>query len=158
MKISGRLWQYYRYEPALYNNNNIIDFSANNNNSISFKFKRQIRGQIGNGGTNDIEIMDPLKYLSKFCRTLKMSLINCEINLQLKWSEKCISVTGTAANQVPKFETDAKLYIPVVILSTQDNVKLLKQLKSGFKRTFNWNKDQSKKTNQAQIQIFRFFN
>ena len=38
-KTSGRLWQYYRDEPALNNNNNIIDFPANNNNSILFKFK-----------------------------------------------------------------------------------------------------------------------
>ena len=39
LKISGSLWQYYRDEPTLDNNNNIIDFPANNNNSISFKFK-----------------------------------------------------------------------------------------------------------------------
>ena len=40
--------------------------------------------------------------------------------------------------------TDAKLYVPVVNLSTQDNAKLLEQLKSSFKRTINWNKYQSK--------------
>ena len=40
--------------------------------------------------------------------------------------------------------TDTKLYVPVVTLSSQDNVKLLDQLKSGFKRTINWNKYQSK--------------
>ena len=39
--------------------------------------------------------------------------------------------------------TDTKLYVPVVTLSTQDNAKLLQQLKSGFKRTFNWKKNQS---------------
>ena len=38
-KTSGSLWQYYRDEPALNNNNNIIDFPASNNNSILFKFK-----------------------------------------------------------------------------------------------------------------------
>ena len=42
-KISGSLWQYYRDEPAL--DNNIIDFPANNNNSVSFKLKQQITGQ-----------------------------------------------------------------------------------------------------------------
>ena len=31
-------------------------------------------------------------------------------------------------------------YVPVATLSTQDNAKLLQQLKSGFKRTINWNK------------------
>ena len=44
---------------------------------------------------------------------------------------------------------DTKLYGPVVILSTQDNAKLLHQLKSGFKRKINWNKYQSKVTVQV---------
>ena len=38
--------------------------------------------------------------------------------------------------------TEAKLYVPVVTLSSQDNAKLLPQLKSNFKRTINWNKFQ----------------
>ena len=38
-KTSGNLWQYFRDEPAIYGNGNIIDFSANNNDSCSFKFK-----------------------------------------------------------------------------------------------------------------------
>ena len=42
LKISGRLWQYYRDEPALNNNGDIIDFPECNNNSTSFKFKYQI--------------------------------------------------------------------------------------------------------------------
>ena len=66
---------------------------------------------------------------------------------------KCLLVAGTAANQVPTFTiTDTKLYVRVVILPTQDNVKLLKQLESGFKRTFNWNKYQSKITTQTHRQ------
>ena len=77
---SGSLWQYYRDEPALDNNDNIIDFSANNNNSISFNFKQQITGQIGNGSTKDVEIVVPLKYLSNFWRTLEMPSNNCKIN------------------------------------------------------------------------------
>ena len=48
------------------------------------------------------------------------------------------------ADQVIAFSiTDAKLYVSIVTLSTQDNAKLLQQLKSGFKRTINWNKYQS---------------
>ena len=48
-------------------------------------------------------------------------------------------IAGAAANRVPKFKvTDTKPYVPVVTLSTQDNVKLLKQLESGLKRTINW--------------------
>ena len=80
-----------------------------------------------------------------------MPLINCEITLQLKCSKKSILAASIAANQVPKFKTtDTKLYVPVVILSTHDNIKLVKQLESGFKRTINWNKYQFKKTSQAQ--------
>ena len=81
-----------------------------------------------------------LKNLTNFWRALKMPLISCEINLQLKLSEKFILVAGTAANQVPEFKiADTKLYVPVVILSTQDNVKLLKQLEYGFERTIGIN-------------------
>ena len=76
LKTSGSLWQYYRDDPALDNNNNIIDFLAINNSSISFKFKQQITRQTGNGGTKNVEIIVPLKYLSNFWRTLEMSLIN----------------------------------------------------------------------------------
>ena len=38
--------------------------------------------------------------------------------------------------------TDTKLYVPVVTLSTKDDNNFLEQLKSGFKRTIKWNKDQ----------------
>ena len=89
--------------------------------------------------------MVPLKYLSNFWGTIKMSLINCEINLDLSMSEKCVIVPVTLANQGATFSiTDTKLYVPIVILSIQDNVKLLKQLKSEFKRRINWAKYQSK--------------
>ena len=112
--------------------------------AIHSKRKQKITRQTGNGGTKDVEI-------SKFWRTLEMPLINCKITLQLTCSKKSILSAGTAANQVPKFKTtDTKLYVPVVILSTYDNIKLVKQLESGFKRTINWNKYQSKKTSQVQ--------
>ena len=150
-KTSASLWQYYRDEPALDYNNNIIDFPDNSNNSASFKFKQQITGQTGNGGSKDVEIMVPLNYLSNIWRTLEMPLINCEISLQLKWANKCILVAGAANNKNPSFQiNDTKLYVPVVTLSTQENIKLLKQLESGFKRTNNWNKYLAKTTNQAQ--------
>ena len=50
----------------------------------------------------------------------------------------CVIVSTTAANQIATFAiTEIKLHFPVVFLSTQDNIKLLDQLKSGFKRTIN---------------------
>ena len=85
--------------------------------------------------------MVPFKYLSNFWRTLEISLINCEINLILTWFKNCVIASNTGANQETTFAiTDTKLYVPVVSLSTQHNAKLLQQLKSGFKRTINWNK------------------
>ena len=70
-----------------------------------------------------------------------MPLINCEVNLILTWSKDCVITNSTGAG---KFKiTETKLYVPVVTLSTQDNAKLLQQLKSGFKRTINWNKYES---------------
>ena len=64
-----------------------------------------------------------------------MPLINCEINLILTWSTDCVI---SSATRETKFAlTDTKLYVPVVTLSTQDNAKMLEQLRSGFKRTIN---------------------
>ena len=79
-------------------------------------------------------------------------MITCEISRQLKWSKNCVLVAFTAANQNTTFQTnDNKLHVSVVTLSIQDNIKLLKQLGSSFKRMINWNKYLSKATNQAQI-------
>ena len=71
-----------------------------------------------------------------------MPLINCKVNLILKWSSTSVITNSTGAGTFAI--RDTKLYVPVVTLSTQDNAKLLQQLKSGFKRTINWNKYQSK--------------
>ena len=49
-KTSGRLWQYYREEPALTNSGTIANFHAAHN-SGSFKFKQKITGVTGDNGT-----------------------------------------------------------------------------------------------------------
>ena len=101
-----------------------------------------------------ISIAVPLKYLSNFWRTLKMPLVNCEINLILTWSEDCVisSTTGETKFKI----TDTKIYVPVVTLSVQDNAKLLQQLKSDFKRTISWNKYQTKVSTEGQNQYLDF--
>ena len=84
--------------------------------------------------------MVPLKYLSNSWRTLEMPLINYEISLQMKWSRNCIIVAGTTNNQDSTFQiNDTRPYVPVVTSLTQENIKLLKQLESGFKRTIGIN-------------------
>ena len=108
--------------------------------------------QTGDNGIKDVAIMVPLKYLSNFWRTLEMPLINCEVNLVLTWSRNCVINSSNDENQNETFAiTDTKLYVPVVTLSTQDNTKLLQQLKSGFKRVINWNKYLSKPELLAKI-------
>ena len=81
-------------------------------------------------------------------------LINCKISLQLKCCRSCIIVAGTENNQNWIFQiNDTKLYFPTVTLSTQENIKLLKQLESSFKRIIYWNKYVAKTKNQAQKDI-----
>ena len=93
------------------------------------------------GNTKAVETIVPLKYLSNLCRTLEMPSISRERNLIFTLSSTWVitNSTGAARSRI----TDTKLYVPVVTLSTQDNAKLLQQLKSGFKRTINWNKYES---------------
>ena len=67
-----------------------------------------------------------------------MPLFNCEVNVIMTRSSTCLITNSTTAGTFKI--TDTKLYALVVTLSTQDNSKLLHQLKSGFKRTVNWNK------------------
>ena len=132
------LWQYCRDETALANKCDITDFNGGSADTNSFKIKEKTAGQPGNNGKKKVELMVSLKYLSNFWRTLEMPLINCETNFDLNWSEKCVIFTTNIAAEATTFSiTDRKLYTPTVNVSTQDNAKLLGQLKSGFKRTIN---------------------
>ena len=57
-----------------------------------------------------------------------------------------IAITGAGNDDAAKQADEkdkAKLYVPVVTLSTQDNARLLQQLKSGFKGIINLNKYES---------------
>ena len=55
-------------------------------------------GQTSNNGRKSVEIMVLLKYLSNFLRTLEMSLTNCEITLDLNWSENFVIAATIVAN------------------------------------------------------------
>ena len=82
-KTSGSLWQYCKEIPTVNNNGNFIDFNGANATD-SFNFKTKITGQTDDDGEiNNIETIVPLEYLSNFWRTLKMPLINCEVELFL---------------------------------------------------------------------------
>ena len=109
--------------------------------SESFESKIKMTGNTpNNGNRKSHEIIVPLKYLSNFWGTLEIPLINCEVNVILTWSSTCVITRSTGAGRFTI--TDTKFYVPAVTLSTNDNEKLLQQLKSGFKKTINWNKYQ----------------
>ena len=155
-KTTGSLWNYYRDEPS----------DPLSSDSESFKYKTSITGNtynIGDGeegydankvGKNETEVVIPLKHLSNFWRTLNIPLINCEIELILTWSKRCVLADMTAANNPPtesEFQiTGTKLYVPVVTLSKENDKKLLEQLISGFKRIVKWNKYRLQMTVQPQ--------
>ena len=81
-----------------------------------------------------------------------MPLISYEVSLELKWDKNCV-MTSLEERQVyagppvvngsPTGATlninGCKLYIPVITLSKDDEIKLLTNLKSGFKREIIWN-------------------
>ena len=131
---SGSLWQFKRDEI-------IGNINLTNNNSSSFKYKSNLIGNTDADGANrkkeGVKIVVPLKYLSNFWRSLEIPLINCKVELSLRWYENCIlsNVAGNSTFEI----TDAKLYVPVVTLSTEDNAKLSKLLTEGFKRSVYWN-------------------
>ena len=138
---SGSLWQFKRNEVL----NNNADLTIDN--SQSFKYKAALIEKTANA-VNDTnssvkneEIVVSLNYLSNFWRSLEVSLINCEIHLELDLIKDCIfSRVGDSA----KFKiTDVKLHFPLLTLSNKDNVHLAKQLSDGFKRSVHWNNYQA---------------
>ena len=167
-KTIGSLYNYYRDE--LRDDNNPTNFPRTNVvNSETFKYKNKIIGNTYNGtagndrlGTKKIELAIPLKYLGNFWRALNIPLISCEVFLELKWNENCVItsleqrqvdagppvVNGTTTGATLAIN-DCKLYVPVVTLSKDDEIKLLTNLKSGFKREIIWNKYRSQMTTEA---------
>ena len=162
---SGRLSDYYRDEP-----NSGAEGGVNYSikNSRSFDYKTSITAELEgrNVENDDVGIAVSLKYLSNFWRTLNMPLINCEMSLNLTWSENCVLTSKATTDAYPDADPsvneinaptngtfkieDTKLYVPVVTLSAENDNKLLEQLKSEFKRTIKWNKYRSEMSNQTK--------
>ena len=170
----GSLYNYYRDELSDDGNDNNFD-NRNVVNSEAFKYKNKITGNtynvdagaqgydVNKNGTQKIELAIPLKHLGNFWRALNIPLISCEVFLELKWSKNCV-LTSLERRQVDAGPpvvrdnaptgatlaiTDSKLYVPVVTLSKDDEIKLLTNLKSGFKREIIWNKYRSQMTTEA---------
>ena len=174
-KTKGSLYNYHRDELSDDADDNNFD-NIKVVNSNTFKYKNKITGNtynvdagvqgydVNKNGKQEIELAIPLKYLgSGFWRALNIPLISCEVYLELKWNKNCI-ITSLEEIQVdagppvvrdnsPTGATlainDCKLYIPVVTLSKEDEIKLLTNLKSGFKREIIWNIYRSQMTTEA---------
>ena len=147
-KTTSSLWNCYRDEPS----------DPLSSDSESFKYKTSFTGNtynVGAGeagydankiGKNETEVVIPLKHLSNFWRSLNIPLINCEVDLILTWSKNYVLVHMTerdaeghdpaivASTGLEFTIIDTKLYVPVVTLSKENDIKLLEHLKTGFKK------------------------
>ena len=128
---SATLYQYKRDEPP--------DDIANNftqNNSTSFDYKIKLLGNpevANNIARRNVKIVEPLKYLSNFFRSLEMPLINCKIKLNLTRKKECI--LSNQRRDAVFIINDTKLYVPVVTLSKEDNKDFIEQQSKGFQRS-----------------------
>ena len=146
-KTTSSLWNYYRDEPSSSTNDDNITHSVLNSESYDYKANFIENGVTNNNLTkNDVKIVVPLKHLSNFWRHLNILLINCEVELILTWFKNCVLIDKSTReanydanpnvyeidrpeNAIFKI-TDTKLYVPIVTLSKEDDIKLLEQLKS----------------------------
>ena len=129
------LWFYSKDEATNFN----ADI-ANDDNFESFKYKAKLlvntAAQADNAADGILKNAVSLEYLSNFWRSLEISLINCKVELKLRWSKHgVLPVTGTDNtignndhNNIIFTIKDTKLYVPVVTLSARDNQKLSKLL------------------------------
>ena len=170
-KATGSLYNYYRDELSDDTDDNNFD-NIKVVNSNTFKYKNKITGNtynvdagvdgydVNKNSKEEIELAIPLKYLGNFWRALNIPLISCEVSLELKWNKNCV-ITSLEVDAGPPVVrdnsptgatlaiNDCKLYIPVVTLSKDDEIKLLTNLTSGFKREIIWNKYRSQMTTEA---------
>ena len=161
------LWNYYRDEVNdCANETDDSDNEINNNKTTTDKlFEYEIK-MIGSTPNNinilEEEVVVPLNYLIYFWRSLNLSLINCEIELHLRWIGNCLifemtrkfRVVGDTPEQELETATtrttfqinNVELYVPVVTFSINDKINFLENIKQGFKRTISWNKQRSEIT------------
>ena len=173
-KTIGWLYNYYRDELSYDADDNNFD-NIKVVNSNTFKYKNKIAGNtynvdpdvdgydVNKNGIQEIELAIPLKYSGNFWKALNIPLISCEVSLELKWNKNWVIISleerqldagpPLVRDNSPTGATlainDCKLYIPVVTLSKDDEIKLLTNFESGFKREVIWNKYRSQMTTEA---------
>ena len=159
---TGSLWFYSKDEAADVNADiATIDVFK------SFKHKAKLLGNTQVDETNKIlrnaAIPVSLKYLSNFWRSLKMSLINCKVELKLRWTKHCVLAANknnnanANSNDINYTIKESKLYVPVVTLSAKDNQKLSKPLSKIFERFVYWNEYKTKIENKDTTNECKYF-
>ena len=152
----GSLWKYYR--------DKIDDVDNNASDLKLFKQKTKVTGKTEGGPARSVippvnldefqpprsalpaipplntEVTIPLKYLSNAWRSLNLPLINCEVDLDLKWSKNCVLIEeNDHITSISFIITSTKLeifqFMFVVTLSINGSIKFLENKKQGFKRT-----------------------
>ena len=161
---SGSLWNYYQVDDNVNKINN-----NKTRTTKSDKYKTKVKGSTPDK-TNRLnaEVVVPLKYLSNFWRSLDLSLINCEIELDLRWTINCvIPKVSRTFRVVPNADpvayemeiqttsatfqiNNANLHVRVVALPINGNIKILEYITQEFKRTISWNKYRSEVTKQPK--------
>ena len=94
-----------------------------------------------------------------------MPLIDCKIELKLKWTKYCVLPPAVADtvnsnnndNDIIFTIKDTKLYVLVATLSAKNNQKLLKLFSKGFEISVYWNEYKRKGQNKYTTNKFRFF-
>ena len=170
-KTTGSLWNYYRDEPSNPVSSDSESFKyetsiTENTYHVAKKITDDYGNEVDNPkydankvGKNETEVVIPLKHLCNFCKHLTNYLRSgIDFNLIKKFVLADMTTKDAEgknpANVAPvvlTFEiTDKKLDVPVITLSKENDIKLLEQLKTGFKRTIKWNKYRSQMTIQPK--------
>ena len=137
-KTIGSLWNCYRDEPSSTIGANNITHSILNSESFDHKPNFMENGVTHDNLTkNDVKVVVPLKHLNKSTREANYG------------ANPRVYERDNPENATFKI-TDIQLYVPVVTLSEENDIQLLEQLKTGFKRTINWNKYRSQLSIQPQ--------
>ena len=162
------LWNYYRDEindDGNENNDNGNNINYNNIiTSKSFEYKTKFIGTTPNNyNILDTQVVVSVKFLINLLRSLDLPLINCKTELNLSIITEASKTYGAVpnTNQVRYHVTsqkaratfqisNTKLYVPVVTLLINDNIKFLQNIKQGFKRTISCKKYRSEITTQSK--------
>ena len=123
---AGFLWFYSKDEGTTF------DVDIVNNNTLNLFKAKFLGNKVANGNNTvlkNVTIPVPLKYFSSFWRSLEMPLINCKVELKLRWIEHCVLAAAGVENDNANSNNiiftikETKIFVPVATLSAKDNRK-----------------------------------